>query len=147
LNWPNLKANDFGFIKDGPCPEQQDFACGFDDWISKASARAIQPTLDLFNAAIARNVAVFFITGRRERQRQTTLWNLDRAGFQGWAKLSTRPDNDSDTSIVPFKSGERRKIEQNGYTVIANVGDQQSDLEGGFAECQFKVPNPFYLIP
>jgi len=146
-NWPNLKANDFGFIRGGPCPEQPNLSCGFDDWILKASAPAIKPTLDFFNAAIARNLSAFFITGRRDSQRQATLWNLDRAGYEGWAKLSTRPNDDANPSLVPFKSGERGKIEKSGYTIIANVGDQQSDLDGGFAECKFKVPNPFYFIP
>jgi hypothetical protein len=25
---------------------------------------------------------VFFITGRRDRERQATLWNLERAGYE-----------------------------------------------------------------
>jgi hypothetical protein len=28
-NWENLDLNDFGFIKNGPCSERKDFACGF----------------------------------------------------------------------------------------------------------------------
>jgi predicted secreted acid phosphatase len=145
-NWQNIKVNNFGFIKGGPCSEEPNLACGFDEWILKASAPAIPPTLEFFNSAIVKNVAVFFITGRRDSQRRATLWNLDSAGFQGWARLSTRPDDDHNETIVPFKSGERKKIENQGYTIIANVGDQQSDLDGGSAECTFKVPNPFYFI-
>jgi hypothetical protein len=75
-----------------------------------------------------------------------TLLNLDHAGFQGWTKLVTRPDNDTNHSIVPFKSGERAKIQAAGYTIIAIIGDQQSDIDGGAAECSFKLPNPFYFI-
>ncbi|MGB6550988.1 MAG: HAD family acid phosphatase [Xanthobacteraceae bacterium] len=30
--------------------------------------------------------------------------------------------------------------------MIANVGDQESDLSGGYAEKTFKLPNPFYYI-
>jgi acid phosphatase len=92
---------------------------------------------------------VFFITGRRDKQRQATLWNLDRAGFQGWARLTTRPD-EQHGSIVPFKSGERDKIVAEGYTILANIGDQDSDLKDlkdKSAECPFKVPNPFYFVP
>jgi hypothetical protein len=144
-NWTNLQENNFGFIKDGPCPDQPNLACGFDAWILKASAPAIEPTRTFFNAIRARNVSVFFITGRRDSQRDATLLNLDHAGFQGWAKLATRPDSDGG-SLVPFKSGERAKIAQAGYTIIANIGDQDSDLAGGFAECGFKLPNPFYFI-
>jgi hypothetical protein len=30
--------------------------------------------------------------------------------------------------------------------IIANLGDQFSDLAGGYAERTFKLPNPFYSI-
>ena len=62
--------------------------------------------------------------------------------------MVTRPEEDKEKSIVPFKSRARAKIErEDKVTIIANVGDQRSDLEGGHAECTFKVPNPFYFIP
>jgi len=148
-NWDNLKADDFGFIEEGPCPLQAKMACGFNDWIDKAIAPAMGPTLSFFKSVRAKNVAVFFITGRRDKQRKATLWNLDRAGFQGWARLATRPD-DQHGSIVPFKSGERDKIVAEGYTILANIGDQDSDLKDlkdKSAECPFKLPNPYYFIP
>jgi HAD superfamily, subfamily IIIB (Acid phosphatase) len=145
-NWENLKENNFGFIKAGPCTEEPNMACGFDAWILKSSAPAIEPTRTFFNAITARNISVFFITGRRDSQRDATLLNLDHAGFQGWTRLVTRPDSDTNRSIVPFKSGERGKIQAAGYTIIATIGDQDSDLAGGFAECGFKLPNPFYFI-
>jgi predicted secreted acid phosphatase len=150
-NWQNIEANNFGFIKGGPCFLERDLACGFDDWILMASAPAIEPTLRFFKAVRDRNVAVFFITGRRDNQRQATMSNLDRQQFRGWAGLATRPDTDHG-SIVPFKSGEREKIAKKGYTIVANIGDQQSDLvdkdgkDDKLVECGFKLPNPFYFI-
>ena len=146
-NWANIKANNFGFIRDGACDRLPSGPCGFKAWILQAVAPVMMPALDLFNAAKAKGVAVFFITGRRDSERQATLWNLDRAGYEGWAKLVTRPDEDSHATVQAFKTEERRKIAQAGYTIIASIGDQQSDLDGGFAECKFKVPNPFYFIP
>lgn len=146
-NWANIKANNFGFIRDGACDRLPTGPCGFKAWILQAVAPVIMPALDLFNAAKAKGVSVFFITGRRDSERQATLWNLDRAGFEGWAKLVTRPDDDSHATVQAFKTEERRKVAQAGYTIIASIGDQQSDLDGGFAECTFKVPNPFYFIP
>jgi predicted secreted acid phosphatase len=144
-NWENIKDNNFGFIKGGPCTQAPNMACGFDEWIRLAVAPAIEPTRTFFNAIRARNISVFFITGRRNSQRDATLLNLDHAGFEGWTKLITRPDADGG-SIVPFKSGERAKIASAGYTIIATIGDQQSDIDGGSAECGFKLPNPFYFI-
>ena len=32
------------------------------------------------------------------------------------------------------------------FTLIANIGDQRSDLDGGYAERTWKVPNPFYYL-
>ena len=146
-NWPNLKANNFGFIKGGPCSEEPNLSCGFDEWILKGSAPAIPPALKFFNDVIkARSAAVFFITGRRHSQRVATLSNLDSEGFRGFAGLKTRPDDDHERSIVKFKSGGRKAIEADGYKIIASIGDQESDLAGGAAECVFKVPNPFYFI-
>jgi hypothetical protein len=40
-----------------------------------------------------------------------------------------------------------RAVAAGGFVIIASIGDQWSDLEGGHAERVFKVPNPFYLIP
>ena len=145
-NWANIKANNFGFIADGACDLLPNGPCGFKAWILQGVAPPIMPALDFFNAAKAKGVAVVFITGRRDRERQATLWNLDRAGYEGWAKLVTRPDDDSHATVEAYKTEERRKLAEAGYTIIATVGDQQSDLDGGFAECKFKVPNPFYFI-
>jgi acid phosphatase len=147
-NWSNLKANNFGFIKGGPCFLEPNLSCGFDEWILMGSAPAIPPALKFFNDVMkTRSVAVFFITGRRQSQRQATLSNLDSAGFQGFAELRTRRDDDHRKSAVEFKSAEREAIEAEQYKIIASIGDQQSDLDGGTAECGFKVPNPFYFIP
>jgi acid phosphatase len=145
-NWPNIDADDFGFIKGGQCSLRPHFPCGFDAWVEKGRADKIGPTLEFFNAVRSKKVAVFFITGRRHAQRAVTIRNLRRAGFTTWTGLMTRPDDDKN-SVTEFKSGERAKIENKGYTIIANIGDQQSDLAGEHAECKFKVPNPFYFIP
>lgn len=121
---------------------------GFAAWINRGEATAIDPTLKLFNVVRARHVAVFFITGRTEFRRKVTILNLHREGFHNWSGLATRPDDDKSASIVPFKSGERAKLESgdNPYTIIATIGDQASDIAGGHAECGFKIPNPFYFI-
>jgi HAD superfamily, subfamily IIIB (Acid phosphatase) len=50
-------------------------------------------------------------------------------------------------SAADFKAPQREQIEQRGYTIIANLGDQPSDLDGGFSEQTYLLPNPFYRIP
>lgn len=107
---------------------------------------AIAPTLALFNQAKAAGIAVFFITGRRENVRQPTTENLQAQGFSDWTELVLKPDA-STLSTVAYKSGARAAIEAKGYRIIANVGDQYSDLAGGHEDKAFKLPNPFYFLP
>jgi acid phosphatase len=149
-NWRQILANDFGYIIEGACDLRPNFPCGVQTWEKSAQAEAIKPTLELFNAATRKGVAVFFISGRpeEEQERLATETNLRRAGYDGWAGLIMRPrDAAGAVSVADYKASERRKIEQLGYRIIANVGDQLSDLRGGRAERRFRVPNPFYFIP
>jgi hypothetical protein len=48
---------------------------------------------------------------------------------------------------VHFKAPERRKLADQGYTILFSIGDQESDLIGGYAERTFKLPNPVYYLP
>jgi len=89
---------------------------------------------------------VFFITGRREAVRQPTTENLQEQGFKDWDGLILKPDASTQPTVT-FKSGARAGIEQQGYRIIANVGDQYSDLAGRHEDKAFKLPNPFYFLP
>jgi acid phosphatase len=63
-------------------------------------------------------------------------------------RISNSPHTGRQTdSAVDLKEPIREWIENNGYTIILNVGDQASDLFGGHAGKTFKLPNPFYVIP
>jgi acid phosphatase len=64
-----LVANDFGYVPDGTCDALPKGPCGAGAWELKAEGAVIRPTLDLFNSATNSGVAVFFITGRREKRR------------------------------------------------------------------------------
>jgi predicted secreted acid phosphatase len=105
---------------------------------------AILPVLHFYQHAIHHGIAVFFITGRDHSLYDGTIKNLRAAGYKQWSGISFRQDK---TSIIPFKTSERLKIEQKGYTILASIGDQYSDLLGGHALRVFKLPNPFYYLP
>ena len=107
---------------------------------------AIDPSLALFNLAKKKGITVFLITGRRENTRAHTTSNLTREGFTGYKELILKPDASTD-STVAYKSGARKGIENQGYRIVANVGDQYSDLAGGHSGVAFKLPNPFYFLP
>lgn len=152
-NWEQIVADDFGYFADGPCDLPVKGPCGAAAFDQLSRAAAIKPTLDLFNFAVAHGVTVFFITGREgsDAERNATELNLWRAGYHGWKTVYMREPNgrDKGASTEAYKTGRREEIERDGYTIIANLGDQWSDLKGGHPDQRFdfKLPNPFYYIP
>jgi HAD superfamily, subfamily IIIB (Acid phosphatase) len=99
---------------------------------------------------------VFFLTGRPEAQRPGTVTNLQNAGYGTedkdhlFLKDLTAPWLSScapSCSTTQYKSLTRQHIESLGYDIVANFGDQFSDLNGGFADQTFKIPNPMYFLP
>jgi HAD superfamily, subfamily IIIB (Acid phosphatase) len=133
-NYEAIKADNFTF---GPKSQAE---------ATDETGKVIPSTLELFNLAKQNGVAVFFITGRRENTRDHTASNLDREGYKGYAGLILKPDASTDTT-VQYKSGARATIESQGYRIVANVGDQYSDLAGGHEDIGFKLANPFYFLP
>jgi predicted secreted acid phosphatase len=146
-NWDIIKRDDFGRPIGGLCEIALDAPCGWAAWDQLGRDPAIMPTLGVFQQARALNVTVFFITGRPESQREATERNLVAAGYVGYAKLYMVPNGAHFASAVDFKAPVRVQIEEAGYTIIANIGDQPSDLLGGHAERKFLLPDPFYRVP
>jgi hypothetical protein len=123
---------------------------------------AVPHMVDLEHFAESKGYTVFFLTGRPHNpttdQTPGTLANLTAAGYD------VDPDNvylkDATGTFQPwlspckptcsttqYKSLTRQHIESLGYDIVANLGDQFSDLNGGFADQTFKVPNPMYFLP
>ena len=104
----------------------------------------IEPTLRLYRDARSRRIAVFFITGRPSAIQSITETNLRNVGYdQGWNAVLFKPGG---TGVEAFKSSARAVIQRQGYDIVVNLGDQESDLDGGHADRAFKLPNPYYFI-
>ncbi|MGA2088785.1 MAG: HAD family acid phosphatase [Stellaceae bacterium] len=152
-NWPEIDANNFDYFQDGPCPIDANgkivgHTCGAVAWDKTEKATAIKPTLDLFNTAKKYGVTVFFITGRDKSEKEWTEENLRKAGYADWQELMMRPPNPPKDELVDtYKTLQRAKLMARGYTIVASVGDQPSDLQGGCAESAYLLPDPFYRIP
>ena len=132
-NVRHIQAQDYGFI-----PKN------WDAWVAEGQCTAIYPVQAVYQTAQNAKVDVFFITGRRENDAPGTERNLRQVGYENWTRIIYRP-NDFAESTKAFKIDARRKLAAEGYLIIANIGDQNSDLVGGYAERVFKLPNPFYI--
>jgi predicted secreted acid phosphatase len=107
---------------------------------------AIGSTLRLFRFARRNGVAVVFLTGRAATMRAVTKANLRAAGYTGRWRLIMRSPDERRLTAVRYKTRERRALARRGRRVVVNVGDQRSDLRGGWARRTFKLPNPMYVI-
>lgn len=136
---------------------------------------AVPGMVAMATAAAQEGYAVFYLTGRPAAQEAATLGNLTAdgvgvdAGFPAPTQLSngedglfTKPavadypayltaacsgDPNGSCTTLHYKSATRQHIESLGYDIVANFGDQFSDLQGGFADHTFKLPNPNYFLP
>lgn len=107
---------------------------------------AIGPTLELYRFARQRGVEAFFITGRPEALASVAEANLRQVGYDRGFSLTAKPPGAPHT--IEYKSAERERIEAElGFTILVNIGDQDSDLAGGHARRAFKLANPMYFIP
>ena len=135
-------------------------------WVQPQRFPAVPGMVDLVNAVGEAGCAVVGLTGRRQPQRDATLGNLAKVGytaftpelyFTKWASGATPPaaiyagtpcENNGGCSTIQYKSAVRRYVENTlGYDIVANFGDQFSDLIGGYADRAVKLPNPTYYLP
>jgi predicted secreted acid phosphatase len=133
-NLSHLMAQDYGYV---PAVWKR--------WVSEGQARAIVPVQLVYDIAVKNNIAVFFVTARKAAESTATEKNLREVGYETWTKIYYCPDDYAE-SIRSYKRGIRQQLTTEGYTIVANIGDQDSDLSGGLAERTFKLPNPFYLV-
>jgi predicted secreted acid phosphatase len=107
---------------------------------------AIKPVLRLFNEAIKNGVIVFFITFRPDEVRSHTISALEKAGYHGWKNIYLPKGDELKLGAETYKTDIRKMLTQEGYDIILNLGDQETDLAGGFSEHTSKIPNPLYTL-
>ncbi|MGA0565946.1 HAD family acid phosphatase [Rathayibacter sp. KR2-224] len=134
-----------------------------DVWVQGQRFPAVPGMVAFVNAAAAVGYTVFGLTGRNDDQKAATLGNLAKVGYTAFTSddsftkwtgkgASQQPPYvtcaTTSCTTVEYKALTRKHIEQDlGYTITLNVGDQWSDLQGGFADSILKLPNPTYYLP
>ncbi|MCX4761075.1 Secreted acid phosphatase [Streptomyces sp. NBC_01275] len=132
-------------------------------YVNKADRPAVFGSPELVQYATKKGVTVFYNSGLAEAQRAAAVENLKKVGADVnldtdhvFLKNTAAPPSYLSACATPgawtcttvqYKSGTRKHIEDDlGYEIIANFGDQYSDLEGGYAKRTYKLPNPTYYV-
>ena len=98
---------------------------------------------ELFDFIHGHSIKYSFITGRREYIRDITIENLELFNLDGYTNLYLC-DNDYVGDIAAYKTLKRKEIEENGFKIVVNIGDQISDTSGGYSGVPFLIFNPYY---
>ncbi|NHN56879.1 hypothetical protein G9U51_13965 [Calidifontibacter sp. DB0510] len=133
-----------------------------DVWVQQQRFPAVPAMVAFQKKAQAMGFTIFGITGRNDDQKAATLGNLTKVGYDGFTAgrfftkwtgkgTSQQPSYISCAAVkcttVEYKAGTRKYIETQGYDIALNIGDQFSDLKGGYANTTLKLPNPTYYLP
>jgi predicted secreted acid phosphatase len=98
------------------------------------------PILQIAKYATAHGVKVFFVTARPDLIDLVTEYNLEAVGYH-IDGLYSRNVIQLLESVQTFKTAERKMLEGEGYDIIANIGNNWVDLNGGYADTTWKLPD------
>ncbi|MFC9913688.1 HAD family acid phosphatase [Streptomyces sp. NPDC127197] len=101
---------------------------------------ANQPVLEVAEYAQEHGVDLFFVTARPGIIYAPTEYNLEKVGYEVDG-LYVRGFLDLFKDVAAYKTAQRVNIESKGYTIIANIGNNTTDLSGGHAEKTYKLPD------
>ena len=136
-----------------------------DKWVQGEQFPATPAMIGPVKAAEDAGFTVFGLTGRNDDQKVATVANLTNVGYTGfdldrfYTKWTGKGDSQQPSYIncatakcttIEYKSqtgAHAQTRSSGGYQIIANFGDQFSDLIGGNALVPVKLPNPTYYLP
>ncbi|XP_021723506.1 acid phosphatase 1-like [Chenopodium quinoa] len=107
----------------------------------------LKASLRLYKELRKLGFKIFLLTGRPEWIRNSSVANLMDVGYSDWERLILRQPSDENKTAIDYKSENRKKLEDEGYRIHGNSGDQWSDLLGyAISQRSFKYPNPMYYV-
>lgn len=99
-----------------------------------------------YRLLIQRGYRIAFLTGRSHLVADITATNLKRVGYEQYSVLITRSDAELNLTAAVFKTNRRAQLVQQGFNIVANFGDQWSDVTGDCSGFRVKLPNYIYLV-
>jgi acid phosphatase len=132
-NYEFIKSIDFGYeIKI------------WNNYLFESNASAIKPVLELYKWFLSKNIRIIFLTGREAITCEATKNNLIEVGYEVFDTLICRNSENKNTKAEIFKTEERKNLTEDGYNIIATIGDLYGDIEGDYTGRKYKLPNYIY---
>lgn len=116
------------------------------EWMMNEKLKAIPEVKRLYDWLIEKHIHVIFLTGRRDGECSATYDNLVKEGYVAFDTLICRSQYESNVKAADYKPAQRKALTENGYNIVACIGDQWSDISGEFTGIKVKLPNYLYLV-
>lgn len=114
-------------------------------WVNAGDIPALEPMKELL-LRYCDQMDVFIITGRNVFQKAQTIRNLQGKGISGWTTVFFKEAWDRELSATEYKSRILKQLmEKEGYFIVANFGDQESDFPIPIQGQNYKLPNYLYI--
>ncbi|HJZ22936.1 MAG TPA: HAD family acid phosphatase [Candidatus Babeliales bacterium] len=117
------------------------------NFVYKGDFKAIPAAKEFYDKVVKHGFKIFLISNRENGALMATEENLRDQGFTHYEKAYLR-DYAATKSISSgrFKQIIRNRIIEQGYDIIATIGDQESDCEGSNTGFCITLPNYMYSI-
>ncbi|APC94930.1 acid phosphatase [Francisella tularensis subsp. novicida] len=119
----------------------------WNELLSRTDVYPIKATLDFYLYCLTSGLKVFFISARFAQYLESTKQALRNAGYVNFEDVFVFPENIEEYNSKDFnnfKAGRRAYIESLGYKILISIGDQSSDLLGGYTLYTLQLPNYLY---
>lgn len=117
------------------------------EWIMECDAPVISEVKRLYNYLLSDGYTIILMTGRKHNEYDATVKNLENHSITGFERLIVRSIEEAKIKAIDYKSNRRKQLTKEGYRIVCTIGDQWSDLNGGFSGKKVKLPNYTYEIP
>ena len=107
-------------------------------WDNDSHPLPAEATLDLARWADRNSISIMFVTNRRESGRDYAISQLRNVGYPVDGMYMKTTDSGTPASR---KTAARRAITADGYRIVANIGNNEHDLVGGYADHAYLLPN------
>jgi hypothetical protein len=116
------------------------------EYVDECGYSVIPQTRDLFDRLKRLGVRIALVSAGDRDTKAAMVSCLNARGISGWDRYIMRGDKTANLSAGEYKAIARKALQRDGYTIVASVGDQVSDMSYGHLKRGFLMPNTMYYL-
>ncbi|MFM9136026.1 MAG: HAD family acid phosphatase [bacterium] len=115
-------------------------------YVDECGYAPVPETREVFNKFKALGIHVVLISAGSRDTKQAMIDCLNANGVSGWDRYIMRGDRAPNLTTGQYKAIARASVQRQGYTILASIGDQVSDMSYGHLRHGFLLPNTIYYL-